>query len=85
MLRKLCLTVGACFVIGLAIAPVLPVARASKCSFPSMDLELDAIEGDADPSFEQAFWSPSAGISNHFLSVNRIGEPWPMTVTVERL
>lgn len=63
MWKQLSLTVGVCFGVGLGLAPSLPVAHASKCNIPGMSLELETIEGDADPDPEEAYWSPTASIS----------------------
>ena len=62
MWKQLSLTVGVCFGVGLGLAPSVPVAHASKCNIPGMSLELEAIEGDADPDPEEAYWSAGASI-----------------------
>jgi hypothetical protein len=58
------LTVGLCFGLGLGLARALPVAHASKCDVPTLKLELDAIEGDTDPTVEQNFWTSRAALTN---------------------
>ena len=62
--KRLVLTVSLCFGVGLGLAPTLPVAHAWKCTVPYLTLELETIEGDADPDAEQAFWSRDASIDD---------------------
>lgn len=56
-MRAALLTICSCFGLGLGLTATVPTANACSCPVPSdWPIQRDAIEGDADPAGEQAFW-----------------------------
>ncbi|MCA9693491.1 MAG: hypothetical protein KC636_28100 [Myxococcales bacterium] len=53
-------TIGLCFGLGLALAPMLRPARACSCGVPSLEAALREIAGEGDRAVEEAYWEAGA-------------------------
>lgn len=62
--KSLLMTIGLCFGVGVGLAPMLSTAHAFKCDVPWLTLELEAVEGTADPTLEEETWSADATIED---------------------
>lgn len=85
MFQQTIFTLGVCFGIGVCLAPLLPVAHAFKCDTPLLSLELDAIEGDTNPTIEQEFWANTATLNGADAPTLRLIFPGhePLTQSIE--
>ncbi len=59
----------------MGLASTLPVAHASKCAPSSLTLEFESIEGNADPSGEQDYWTSEAFLDDGLTLALSLGSP----------